>query len=230
MTRLKKAYGKIAKCQRNIPVDVVKLAEDLGAKVWKVNTWPGEMSGMIKKDPKHGGRKDYAIFVNAHHPIERRRFTIAHEIAHLILHKKKIGDGFVEEALYDSGLDSLQEQQANNLAAEILMPWPAVVERIENGVTDVGKLADIFRVTKSMMAIRLKAPLPIVTVRGENPAKKGLPNHLDEVHEQNAEPREAAEATSELGRFLEFITGILKPRQGWPAKSKGPSLSGDSHE
>ena len=47
----------------------------------------------------------YAIFVNKGDRYKtRQRFTIAHKIAHFILHREAIGDGIVDDALYRSGL------------------------------------------------------------------------------------------------------------------------------
>ena len=52
----------------------------------------------------------------------RRRFTIAHEIAHFLLHRDKIGDQLSDDAMYRSSLSSDDERAANRLAADILMP------------------------------------------------------------------------------------------------------------
>jgi hypothetical protein len=73
------------------PVQVVPIARDLGLEVYRASGWSENLSGMIIKD--EGTGSGYAIFVNADHHEVRRRFTIAHEIAHFILHRELIGDG-----------------------------------------------------------------------------------------------------------------------------------------
>lgn len=167
MTEQHDPYAKIAKHQRSLPVNVEALAEELGAKVWESDFWIDGISGMIRKDAEYGGTQGYAIVVNKRHPEERKRFTVAHEIAHLILHRDQIGDGISDDVLYHSRLQGLHEEQANNLAVDILMPWDRVFERIESGDTDIEKLAKTFRVPKSAMSIRLMVPFETAAPSGE---------------------------------------------------------------
>lgn len=148
----------VAKHQNSAPIQTVPLAQDLGLRVWHVPDWPNDLSGKIEKSTTHGGSSGYAIFVNQSHPINRRRFTTAHEIAHFILHSDLIGDGIVDDALYRSKLTNAVEARANKLAAEILMPWQLLNEQIEKGVNSVSKLAEIFQVSEIAMAIRVGSP------------------------------------------------------------------------
>lgn len=161
-------YAIIRKHQKKFPVKVVALAKALGARVWKTDGWDEGFSGAIRKDPERGGTDGYAVFVNAHHPIERRRFTIAHEIGHLVLHRELIGDGIADDALYHSGLDSLSEQLANNVAIDVLMPWTAVDQKMKEGIKSIGELAKFFKVTKSVVSIRLSVPYETVAEDLEN--------------------------------------------------------------
>src|SRR4051794_4100177 len=94
----------IRKHQKSAPVQMIPIAEALGLNVYRVTSWPQETSGMITRDPERGGTCGFAIYVNAKHSEVRRRFTIAHEIAHFVLHRHLIGDGITEDALYRSGL------------------------------------------------------------------------------------------------------------------------------
>lgn len=134
-----------------IPVNVVGLANRLGIKVYDA-AWPENISGKIQKDAKKGGESGFAIYVNRAHPNTRKRFTIAHEIAHYVLHEDKIGDGIFDDALYRSGLPEKIEVQANGLAADILMPWQELVKRTPAGVHE---LAELFNVSEQAMSIRL---------------------------------------------------------------------------
>lgn len=137
-------------------MQTVNIANALGIKVYRVPNWPGDLSGMVRRNDDAVGGFD--IFVNANHPEVRRRFTIAHEIAHVILHPHLIGDGITDDALLRSGLSNSVEAQANRLAADILMPRDKLNECIQGGMTSVPILARHFQVSEQSMAIRLGVP------------------------------------------------------------------------
>lgn len=137
------------------PVKIVGLSKSLGLKVFRANSWHVNQSGLIRKS-KDG--KSYQIVVNAKHPRERKRFTIAHELAHWILHRDMIGDGISEDILYRSGLPLRIEIQANRLAAEILMPQKLVDVHWKDPSLDVTSMAAIFEVSEQAMAIKLGVP------------------------------------------------------------------------
>ena len=84
----KEAIEKSQQSLLNKPVDIVKLAKNLGiAKV--VRSDLGEkISGMIEKR-----KEGFVIITNEAEPKVRRRFTIAYELAHFLLHKDQISDG-----------------------------------------------------------------------------------------------------------------------------------------
>lgn len=156
MASLHAALDVIREHQRTIPVQTVALANDLGVKVYRVPNWPKDLSGMVRKNTDSPGGFD--IFVNADHPEVRRRFTIAHEIAHIVLHPHLIGDGITDDALLRSGLSNAVEAQANRLAADILMPRARLNEYLAKGVSSVRELAKTFQVSEQAMAIRLGVP------------------------------------------------------------------------
>lgn len=147
----------IRRHQKSPPVDVVAIANDFQINVY---TAMGDenLSGKIVRSDRHGGVSGYAIFVNNNDKRTRQRFTIAHEIAHYLLHKNEIGDGIVEDALYRSGLSNKQEAEANRLAADILMPWHLLNMVMNDQVKTISNLADIFHVSESAMSIRLGIP------------------------------------------------------------------------
>ncbi len=146
----------IRKYQKDTPVHVIPIAEALGIDVYKVNNWSDNLSGLIKRDKDNDDK--YSIYVNSNHSEHRRRFTIAHEIAHLLLHRSLIGDGIIDDGLYRSGFSNRIEAQANSKAADILMPWHLLEPIINSGITDIKLLADIFNVSPSAMSIRLGVP------------------------------------------------------------------------
>lgn len=136
-----------------VPVRVGALAKALGLEV-VLATLPMNISGMIQ--PRGNG---YVIKVNRFEPKERQRFTIAHEIAHFLLHKDRILNGVTDSVLYRSRLSSALEAEANRLAADILMPREAVsgALALEDRIDDktIAKLAEQFRVSSAAMQIRV---------------------------------------------------------------------------
>lgn len=156
MVSLNAALDIIKAHQKTLPVQTVSIANALGIKVYKVPGWPADLSGMVRKNEDSAGGFD--IFVNQDHPEVRRRFTIAHEIAHVLLHPHLIGDGITDDALLRSGLSNAVEAQANRFAADILMPRDKLNEYIRAGTTSVAQLARIFNVSEQSMAIRLGVP------------------------------------------------------------------------
>jgi predicted transcriptional regulator len=145
----------IRKHQKSAPVQTIPIAEALGLSVYRVTSWPDATSGMIARDPERGGTSGFAIYVNAKHSEVRRRFTIAHELAHFVLHRDLIGDGITEDALYRSHLSDAVEQEANGLAAEILMPKHLVRELVRGGMRGIPELARKFNVSHQAMEFRL---------------------------------------------------------------------------
>lgn len=121
-----------------------------------------DISGLVVRDGTVT-----VIGVNKEHAITRRRFTVAHELAHALLHEGK-------EVRYDrdfrvdfrSGVSSLgvdvEEMEANFFAASILMPWrfleadPLVADLdLEEAAAAVEVLAARYKVSQHAMSIRL---------------------------------------------------------------------------
>ncbi len=142
--------------QEQAPVKVVALADDLGLKVYRTLSFGDDTSGMIRRDGEKGGASGFAIYVNGRHEKTRRRFVIAHEIAHFILHESLIGEGIVEDALLRAGgFTNEMERQANAMAAEILMPWHLISRAQEQGIIRIADLASHFDVSKNAMSVRV---------------------------------------------------------------------------
>lgn len=110
----------IEKHHKNFPIPLGSIASELGISV-KLATLPANISGEIKFD----GEK-FVIRVNRHDVKARQRYTIAHEIAHFLLHKEFIGDGISDDVLYRSSLSNNLEIEANKLGADLIMPWNLV--------------------------------------------------------------------------------------------------------
>ena len=155
---ISEAKAIVRRHQDTIPVDVVAVARDLGATVYDVPDWPDDISGMIRIDKQFGGSRNYIIYVNGNHHPNRQRFTIAHEIAHIMHHSHLIGQGITTDGLYRSGLTNAIEWAANRTAGDILVPWPKIRELMAQGVDSVADLARRFQVSYSTMVIQLDYP------------------------------------------------------------------------
>lgn len=75
------------------------------------------------------GQGQPTIGVNSNHSETRRRFTIAHELGHFLLHRVDHQDAHVDRGFQVKLRDDLsaqgtdvEEREANSFAAEILMP------------------------------------------------------------------------------------------------------------
>lgn len=144
--------------QTTAPVDVVKVAAAFGLNVY-AEPLPDGVSGKIVRRPDFGSSSGYSIIVNSSEPKTRQRFTVAHEIAHFILHRAKIGNGIEESTLYRAnGMSSKEETQANRLAAEILMPDHLLLGESQKGRQTARDMANKFSVSEVAMSIRLGLP------------------------------------------------------------------------
>lgn len=157
--KLNEIFDAINYFRSSAPVDVEGLSLALQLKVERQNL-SDEICGLIKK------RGDsYVIIVNHNHALVHQRFTIAHEIGHFICHRDKIGDGLVDDVLYrqttyngiiNNDINAKDEQQANNFAANLLMP-ATLIENIkkEIGSYDPIILAERLKVSPQAIKIRL---------------------------------------------------------------------------
>ena len=138
---------------RSAPVDLMGMAEALGLTVDMAAALSPDVSGRIVRGG--AGSAGYHIDVNAMHSANRKRFTLAHEIAHYLLHRDLIGDGVEDNGLYRSRLSDAIEVEANKFAAQILMP-SQLVREVYRLVKSLPGLTAAFQVSEDAMRIRLK--------------------------------------------------------------------------
>ena len=146
----------IRRLQPSAPVDITAIAKVLGLAVWEKSDLPSGIAGKLLRDDKHGGTGNFSIIVRAQDPFARKRFTVAHEIAHYLLHRNLFVRELIDDALYRSGLSTSVEAEANGLAADLLMPWHLLTPLADRPVPD---LAALFGVSQQAMSIRLKSHL-----------------------------------------------------------------------
>ena len=120
-------------------------------------TWNASEGALIR-NPEN--ENEWGIFVNPKARPERRRFTIAHELGHFILHRP-IQPSFQcdKESVY-TGIDTLKqiEREADDFASNLLMPGDLLRERIAGKPIDfhlIGELAKEFGVSLESMSIRI---------------------------------------------------------------------------
>jgi hypothetical protein len=96
----------------------------------------------------------HAIVLSGGSSERRRRFTIAHEIGHFVLHpeRQRPERGGGVNAVWEG-----QEREADRFAAELLMPEPLVREAVVQHGPDAARLADRFEVSRQAMQVRLRA-------------------------------------------------------------------------
>lgn len=167
MTKIKNIVSGLAKKYNltTVPFDVEKLANALGA-VIKRDDFDENLSGFAYH--KAGSK---FIGVNSSESEARQRFTIAHEIGHLILHDKDdltYDKGFIMlRDLHSSDGTDQKEIAANKFAAELLMPQDMILEDVRGyGALDlihqdedtndfINFMADKYGVSFQAMFIRL---------------------------------------------------------------------------
>lgn len=142
---------------RIVPVRIGALAKSMGVRL-SAATLKAGISGEIRPDPT--APSNFAIRINRHDSEYRQRFTVAHELAHFLLHRDQIGNGIVDDVLYRSSLSDRREAEANRLAADLLMPDHLVEDWLDRaralGVVDIPLyLAERFEVSEAAMRIRL---------------------------------------------------------------------------
>jgi Zn-dependent peptidase ImmA (M78 family) len=133
LTRATRIARDLTRSERlSLPVGVEKLARKYAHLIRK--PLPDDVSGMLVPIDSAKADLKWAIVVNAADAPVRQRFTIAHELGHLLMHKfsKPHADGRLQVRFRDSRSTegSVREEiEANQFAAELLMPERYVRKR-----------------------------------------------------------------------------------------------------
>lgn len=146
------------------PIPVEHLAKGLGVRV-VYEPFEGEMSGMLLQEEADAAP---LIVVNSRNAVVRQRFTLAHELGHLLMHSKSL---YVDRPLSVKFRDSQsslaidpEEIQANQFAAALLMPQTWVIRDADEvlarqqAASDehlIEELAKKYRVSPQAMEFRL---------------------------------------------------------------------------
>ena len=144
------------------PVPVEDVARKEGAEL-RYLPYDGDLSGMIFRDETRT-----VIGVNSLHHSNRQRFTIAHECGHMLLHRGKGQEVFVDRTYWINRRDDISAQatdpeeiEANRFAAELLMPRALLEADLADqpiGIKDeeaIERLAKRYRVSVPAMTFRI---------------------------------------------------------------------------
>jgi len=141
-----------------LPVNVENIASKLGVKVSILSPWIREndgLSGLAEID-SNGNR---VIYFNNSESKNRQRFTMAHELGHHALnHVNPQNPCFRDDSnTFNSNSSVWQEREANNFAAQLLMPLDAIKTMLfVKRITNIKQLAEMFQVSEAAMYYRLK--------------------------------------------------------------------------
>lgn len=134
------------------PLDLNEIVNILGLKL-TFEPLQNDVSGSLYKDKIDGY---WRIKVNSLHHPNRQRFTIAHEVAHYILHRKDSTEFNDSEFFRNSELNSM-EREANSFASEVLMPREKFMAYIKNTSSKIEDIASHFHVSAQAVQLRAKS-------------------------------------------------------------------------
>ena len=120
-------------------------------------TWNASEGALVRNSDNHG---EWGIFVNPKARPVRKRFTVAHELGHFILHRATQSTFNCDKESVYAGIDTLKqiEREADEFASHLLMPGDLLRDRIHGKRIDfrlLGALANEFGVSLESMCIRL---------------------------------------------------------------------------
>lgn len=163
-----KADTILKQISSELPIDVIKCANYFNIEVKEL-----ELENNISGFFVHKDNSSY-IGCNISEGSVRKRFTIAHELGHFLLHYNNDNVIFVsknknmsKEVLYNRDLTSstgenIKEREANAFAAALLMPREKVINKFISYANEsltisviVCNLASDFNVSEQAMSIRL---------------------------------------------------------------------------
>jgi Zn-dependent peptidase ImmA (M78 family) len=137
-----------------VPTNLSILFQGLGLKYIELNDTDDIDGAIIEID----GKPAIAV-LNKARPIQRQRFTLAHEIGHIFLkHTKR--DIYDPEEIRETGKEPTdkkkppQEIEADIFASELLIPYQQL-KKYTADMNNIENLAGIFQVSKQAMTVAI---------------------------------------------------------------------------
>ena len=123
------------------PVDVGKVLSSVANVHFGPSTDGTDGWTMAKPDCRK-----FEVYINAHKPRDRRRWTMAHELGHIVM-------GHFDVPECGRTYDEWKEREANTFAEELLIPWVFVKGK---GYRSLGDMHRRFQVSVEACAWRLR--------------------------------------------------------------------------
>jgi Zn-dependent peptidase ImmA (M78 family) len=144
-------------------IDIIRVALGLGIDVYGSEE-DEDFNAEITYIPQ---KNKFEILVNSTHSLNRQRFSIAHELAHFVLHRDRIEKyGSLRRAFNESSpnFDPEIEKQADDFAEELLIPeellkasFPAIFQQSGDVLLpQIQQIAQMFKVSLVVVAMRLR--------------------------------------------------------------------------
>ena len=138
---------------KSVPVDIKIIIEGLGLKYVELDD-PEYIDGVVMKI-----KGKFVFVLNKAKPLNRQRFTIAHELGHIFL-KHELRDFYDpesarEEELQDETIGNkkpAKEIEADIFASELLVPYDFLKQH-KNEINNLDLLSRTFLVSKDVMSI-----------------------------------------------------------------------------
>lgn len=142
---LKKTQCKKSPILLSKVIEFLKTDHDITFNKWDFSD---SLSGVLITEGDVAG-----IAYNQNHHVHRQRFSVAHEIGHFIMnHPIRTPD-------FNLSSNDEHELEANQFAAELLMPLEFLKIDFKNGLVDISELSEKYWVSKEAMGWRIQDPL-----------------------------------------------------------------------
>jgi hypothetical protein len=124
-----------------LPVPILEVAAWLGFRVIQLYTVPDEFSAIVSP-------AEHLIGVNGNHHPHRRRFSVAHELAHIVLRHPP-------ESRCTPRQIRLLNAEADTCAAELLIPAQLLVVRLARRPS-LPDLSRVFDVSQDALTVKIR--------------------------------------------------------------------------
>lgn len=151
------------------------------------------------------------IILNRNRPADRKRFSLAHEYGHVVLHP------YPYEAM---------EKEANEFAAELLMPQTGVLADLKRGLSipKLGQLKQKWRVAMSALIYRAKS-LGVIS----DPSATRLYKQMSMYGYRTREPKEF-DIQLESGKLGRQLVDLHMKELGYSLEELADALRTNPHE
>ena len=148
------------------PLAILALCRRLGVLTKADPELPEELAGRIEYRELPGNKlfghkvRQYQISYPTSASIARQRFTVAHLLAHYLLHRSQLSRVYEENIFFRGGLCTRAEREATRLAGDILLPIHLIDEYTKGECAiSFRSMATHFGVTSQFMTTRMGVPL-----------------------------------------------------------------------